>query len=100
MRKTERSGTGVGRSVSATDAAKTFGAIVDRVRETGATYTVERSGRPVARISPVENAAFTMADFRKLIASLPRGEREHADAVERVAARHNKPRVRRNPWAR
>lgn len=88
------------RSVSATDAAKTFGSLVDRVRETGVTYVVERSGRPVARICPVEGATFTMADFRRLVATLPRGEREHAAAVERVSARHNRPRVRRNPWAR
>ena len=86
--------------MSATDAAKTFGSLVDRVRETRVTYVIERSGRPVALISPVENQAFTMADFRRLMTSLPRGERAHADAVDRVSARRNRPHVRRNPWAR
>lgn len=86
--------------MSATDAAKTFGSLVDRVRETGVTYIVERSGRPVARIGPAGGTAFTIRDLRALVASLPRGEREHADVVDRIAARRNRPHVRRNPWAR
>jgi hypothetical protein len=38
--------------VSATEAAKNFGGIVDRVREHAAIYLVERSGTPVAEIRP------------------------------------------------
>ena len=41
-------------SIAATDAAKNFGRLVDRVREEGATYVIERHGRPVAQIGPVE----------------------------------------------
>ena len=36
--------------IAATDAAKNFGHLVDRVRETRATYVIERHGRPVAQI--------------------------------------------------
>src|SRR4051794_37343437 len=42
-------------SIAATGAAKNFGALVDRVRETGATYVIERHGRPIAQIGPVES---------------------------------------------
>ena len=38
--------------VSATEAAKNFGRLIDRVRETRATYVVERGGTPVATVSP------------------------------------------------
>jgi len=86
--------------VSATDAAKNFGRLVDRVREERATYVVERGGTPVARIGPVERARFTMADFKALAGSLPRAGDTYLKAVERAAARHNRPRARRNPWAR
>jgi tRNA(fMet)-specific endonuclease VapC len=41
-------------SIAATDAAKNFGQLVDPVRESGATYVIERHGRPVAQIGPVE----------------------------------------------
>jgi antitoxin (DNA-binding transcriptional repressor) of toxin-antitoxin stability system len=86
--------------VSATEAAKNFGRLVDRVREERATYVVERGGKAVARIVPVERAAFTMADFRRLTAVLPHPGEEYLTAVGRATARRSRPRTRRNPWAR
>ena len=86
--------------VSATEAAKNFGRIVDRVRETRATYVVERGGTPTARIAPIERDRFTMSDFKDLVSRLPRADADYLDSVARVSAAHNKPRVRRNPWER
>jgi prevent-host-death family protein len=86
--------------VSATEAAKTFGRLVDRVREERATYVVERGGKPVARITPVERDSFTMSDFKALMATLPHVDDEYLKAAERAAAQHNRPRKRKNPWAR
>ena len=86
--------------MSATEAAKNFGRLVDRVREGHATYIVERGGKPVAQIGPAAGQSFSMADFKALVRRLPRGDSEYLDAVERAAARHNRPRVRRNPWGR
>jgi prevent-host-death family protein len=86
--------------VSATEAAKNFGRLVDRVREERATYTVERGGKPVARITPVDREAFTLADQKTLIATVPRADEEYLKATERAAAARNRPRTRRNPWAR
>ena len=40
------------RVVSATEAVRKFSSIVAEVREKGAVYVVERSGKPVARIGP------------------------------------------------
>lgn len=91
---------GSGSRVSATEAAKNFGRLVDRVREERATYIVERAGKAVARIAPIDRAPFTVADFKALIAALPHADEEYLKAAERAAAEHNRPRVRRNPWAR
>jgi antitoxin (DNA-binding transcriptional repressor) of toxin-antitoxin stability system len=91
---------GAGSRVSATEAAKNFGRLVDRVREERATYTVERGGKAVARITPVEREMFTVADLKTLIAGLPRADEEYLKATERVAAARNRSRTRRNPWAR
>jgi antitoxin (DNA-binding transcriptional repressor) of toxin-antitoxin stability system len=90
----------VGFRVSATEAAKNFGRLVDRVREEHATYVVERGGKPVAQIGPAGGQSFSMADFKALVRRLPSGDSEYLDAVERAVARHNRPRVRRNPWGR
>jgi hypothetical protein len=54
----------------------------------------------VARIAPIERAAFTMGDFRALITSLPHPGEEYLKAADRAAALHNRPRTRKNPWAR
>ena len=86
--------------VSATEAAKNFGRLVDRVREERATYIVDRGGTPVARISPADAPAATMRDFKAMLAHAPRAHEEYWLAVEAAVGRHNKPRVRRNRWAR
>lgn len=84
--------------VSATEAAKSFGRIVDRVRETRETYIVERAGVPVVRIDPVSSDTFTLAAFKALVARLPRADAPYLDAVERAASARHGPRARRNPW--
>jgi prevent-host-death family protein len=100
MRSTSRDRPGPEARVSATEAAKNFGRLVDRVREEHATYVVERGGAPVALIAPIEHTSFTMGDFKALAGSLPRVDDEYGPAVERAVARHYRPRVRRNPWDR
>ena len=50
-------------AVAATEAAKNFGAVADRVRETGVAYVVERKGRPIVRISPVGARGCTLAEL-------------------------------------
>ena len=86
--------------VSATEAAKNFGRLIDRVRETRATYVVERGGKPVASIAPVDREPFTMRDFKALVAEPGRASAEYLETVERASSRRNRPRVRRNPWGR
>ena len=91
---------GAGRiSVSATAAAKNFGRLVNRVRETRATYVVERAGVPVAQVGPAERSMFTMADLKALVAERPPADDAYVRAVSRAIERHNHPRRRKNPWS-
>jgi antitoxin (DNA-binding transcriptional repressor) of toxin-antitoxin stability system len=86
-------------TVSATHAAKTFGRLVDRVREEQATYTVERGGVPVARIAPIAARIATIGDLKALLGDHTVSE-QFRRTVESAVKRHNTPRRRRNPWAR
>ena len=90
------------RVVSATNAAKRFGAILARVREERAVYVVERSGKPVAQIGPVEERVFTIGDFVDLIRSgrMPEAGEQYAAAVEEGIAFLNRPEVPKSPWER
>ena len=86
--------------IAATEAAKTFGRLVNRVREERATYIIERGGTPVAQIGPVEPKITTMRDFVAFLRDMPRADEEYLRAVEDGMARFNRPRVPENPWER
>lgn len=69
--------------VAATEAAKGFGALVDRVRETGAVYQVESRGQVVAEIGPARRRT-TLGDLRDFMRRGPRAPAELLDAIEEV----------------
>jgi prevent-host-death family protein len=88
-------------SIAATDAAKNFGRLVDRVREEGATYTIERHGRPIARIGPVESAEpRTLRGLAEFLRTAPRLDEEALRYIEEGIAMLNRPEVPNNPWGR
>ena len=89
-----------GRAVSATHAARNFASLVNRVREEGVAYVVERSGKPVAEIRPVEDRVVTLREF---VALFPAEERRPTDeeylrAVEEGIAFLNQAEVPERPW--
>lgn len=88
------------RVVTATEAAKNFGALVDRVRQDRAVYVVERGGTPVAEVGPVQGRAFTVRDFVRMVRSRPGPslDDEFARAVAEGVAMLNRPRVPGEPW--
>lgn len=89
-----------GRSIPATEAAKNFGRLVNRVRETQAVYVVERGGVPVAQIAPVPSMSCTVADLVDALRGRAGLPREYVRAVEAAVKTANKPVVPRDPWAR
>jgi antitoxin (DNA-binding transcriptional repressor) of toxin-antitoxin stability system len=95
---TRRRGSRTRPTISATDAAKTFGRLVDRVREEHAVYVIERGGTPVAQIGPVPMASCTVADFVALLRARPPLDEGYLREVEAGLKAWNKPSVPRNRW--
>ena len=88
-------------SVAATDAAKNFGRLVDRVREEGVTYVIERHGRPVAQIGPVTTEEpKTLRGLVEYLKTAPKLDEEVLRYIEEGIAIYNRPEVPKNPWAR
>jgi prevent-host-death family protein len=59
--------------ISATEAARGFAEILNRVRYQGEQYEIVRNGEPVARIVPVgPTRAMTARQLSELLNSLPR----------------------------
>jgi len=88
-------------AIAATDAAKNFGELVDRVREEGATYVIERHGRPVAQIGPIEaGEPKTLRDLIQAVQAAPKLDEEVLRSIEEGIAIYNKPEVPKNRWAR
>ena len=85
-------------TISATDAAKTFGGLVDRVREGRTVYVIERGGTPVAQIGPVPAASCTVADLVALLRAREPLDEAYLREVETGRKAWNKPSVPRNRW--
>jgi hypothetical protein len=86
--------------VSATEAAKNFGRLVNTVRDERAVYVVERGGVPVAEIGPPAAPPFRMADLVELLRTLPRPDEAYWREIRKGQTKLNKRRVPKNPWAR
>ena len=88
------------RAVSATYAARNFAILVDQVREERTACVVERRGKPVVELRPVERRVVTVREF---VALFPTGARRPADeeylrAVEDGIAFLNRTEIPESPW--
>jgi prevent-host-death family protein len=71
--------------ITATEAARKFSEILNRVAYKGESFVVERSGRPVCEITPVaKDKRFTGADFLNLIKTVPRPDDQYFTDVEEI----------------
>lgn len=84
--------------ISATDAAKSFGRLIDHVRSERAEYIVERSGTAAVRIVPASAHRCTGADLVRLVNSLAKADEAYLAAVESGVSTLNKPSVPANRW--
>lgn len=75
------------RRISSTELSKHLSSVLSRVRDRNETVIVERNGKPLCQVAPIEERReFTIADMVKLLQSLPPAGKEWADAVaEHVA---------------
>jgi len=90
-----------GNVIAATEAAKTFGRLVNRVREEQATYVIERGGTPVAQIGPVDTKDSTVGSLVDALRSSKSAfDDEYVRRVNKGIRTLNTPEVPKNPWAR
>jgi antitoxin (DNA-binding transcriptional repressor) of toxin-antitoxin stability system len=84
------------RVISATEAARSFSELLDRVCYRGETFVIERGGELVCEMSHVTPLRFTGADFLALLHSLPKPDPGYWDAVEERTKQT--PAVPESPW--
>ena len=81
--------------ISTTEAARTLGDCLSRVRHTGTVFVLTKNHRPVAELSPVAGARETrLTRLWQVMRDMPVDE-EFARDLERVNAADT---VERNPW--
>ena len=104
MSSTKRVRTGRGpvapghRVVTASEAAKNFGALVDQVRESRSTYVVERAGVPVVQITPAVPPHPTLTDLVDCLRASGRLDERYLKDVERGVAFLNEPSIPSSRW--
>ena len=84
------------RRLSATEAARNFSELLNRVRYRGERFVIERGGIAIGELRPVAPMRFTGRDLRALLRSLPSVDASFFDDVE--AAARNQPRAPEVPW--
>ena len=85
-------------TISATQAARTFSDLLNRIRYGGEAFVIERGGEPICEMSPVTQPRFTGADLKGLLVSLPKPDAGFWDAVEK--ATRQKASIPESPWER
>ena len=85
--------------ISASEAARTFSELLNRVRYRGDSFTVERGGEPVCRIVPVGGTAGRrIRDLPGILAQAPRPDEGFLDELETLT--RNQPEAAGDPWER
>jgi prevent-host-death family protein len=69
--------------ILATEAARRFSEVVNRVRYRNESFVVKRGGEPVCEIVPVRAKTFTGRDSVKLLRTLPHPDKEYLGTVEK-----------------
>lgn len=86
------------RRLSATEAARGFSELLNRVRYRGESFIIERGGVAIGELRPAAPVRFTGPDLLTLLRSLPPVDEEFFDDVETAA--RNQPSLPESPWER
>ena len=84
--------------ISATEAARSFSELMNRVRYRGESFVVERGGKPICEILPARPPKFSGAELASLLRSLPTPDEEYLTIVEELIAKQ--PTVAESGWQR
>ena len=84
--------------ISATQTARRFSELMNRVRYRGESFVVERGGKPVCEILPAQPARFTGRELAATLRSLPKPDEEYFTLVDKLTAKQ--PKVAESRWPR
>ncbi|HKA54350.1 MAG TPA: hypothetical protein VKJ47_11880 [Candidatus Binatia bacterium] len=84
--------------ISATQAARTFSTLLNRIRDHGEEFIIERDGEPICTMSPVKPTRCTGTDLAALLRSLPKPDAAFWDAVEEATRQYSE--MPKSPWER
>jgi antitoxin (DNA-binding transcriptional repressor) of toxin-antitoxin stability system len=84
--------------VTATEAARKFSEILNRVAYKGETFVVERSGRPVCEIRPAEKEGISTQELVEFLRLGPHPDKGYFDTLEEIT--RNQPMVAPLRWER
>jgi prevent-host-death family protein len=84
--------------ISATEAARNFSELMNRVRYRGESFVVERGGQPICGILPARPAKFSGVELASLLRSLPTPDQEYFTIVEELFVKQ--PTVAESGWQR
>ena len=85
-----------GRTVSATEAARSFSDLLNRVRYRGERVTIERAGVPVCEMSLAVPRAFKLSELAELLDTAAQPDHAYWDIVEEVT--RTQPTLQPGPW--
>lgn len=82
--------------LSATQAARTFSDLLNRVRYRNEEFVIERSGEPLCRMVPVKRTGLTGAALKSILTTLPRPDAEYWTELEGIV--RNQPQLPDSKW--
>jgi antitoxin (DNA-binding transcriptional repressor) of toxin-antitoxin stability system len=84
--------------ITATEAARKFSEILNRVKFKGESFIVERNGKPICEISPSQSEGISTQELVELLRSAPWPDKGYFDILEEIT--RNQPTVAPSPWER
>jgi len=79
--------------ISATECARRFSELMNRVRYRGESFIVERRGKPVCEILPAQPTRFSGKELADLLRSLPKPDEDYLAQIEKLSAKQSEPQV-------
>jgi prevent-host-death family protein len=84
--------------ITATEAARTFSDLLNRVLYRGEVFVVERGGQPVCRIVPAGGVGFKFRDLVRLWKTIPKPDPDYWNTLEKI--NRAQPPLPESPWER
>ena len=84
--------------IFATEAARNFSELMNRVRCGGESFIVERGGKPICEILRAKLLKFSGAELAKLLRSPPKPDADYLGVVEEIVTKQHT--VAKSGWQR